>query len=111
MKLTTKLWIAIAALALLSPIGLILPELCKAGAAWGEWAVDEMPGLIGHVPAGLARFATVWSAPVPDYAFQDWAGRSMAWQGAAYIISALLGIGIAAAASVALGGWLTRSRK
>ena len=29
-------------LALLSPLGLILPRIMNAGAAWGEWGVDEI---------------------------------------------------------------------
>ena len=47
MKLTTKFWIGIVVLIVLSPLGLILPEHFKAGSAWGEWGADEMQKLVG----------------------------------------------------------------
>ncbi len=40
MKIVTKLWIGLAVLIVLSPLGLILPERFKAGDAWGEWGTD-----------------------------------------------------------------------
>ena len=44
-----KLWIGIAILIILSPVGLILPELLKAGGAWGEWGADEIEKIAGHI--------------------------------------------------------------
>jgi len=72
----------IAVLVVLTPIGLILPAYFKAGAAWGEWGIDEIRKLIGYVPKGLEKFSNVWVAIMPDY------GASTA----AYVISAVLGI-------------------
>ena len=40
MKIITKLWIGMIVLICLSPLGLLIPEHFKAGAAWGEWGAD-----------------------------------------------------------------------
>ena len=111
MKITTKLWIGLAMLVLLSPIGLILPEHFKAGAAWGEWSIDEMRELVGYIPQGLEKLARVWSAPIPDYAFKGWEGKPLASLSFAYIASALIGILACVAAVFLLGKFLTRKNK
>lgn len=92
MKTIVKLWIFVAILALLSPLGLVLPELFKAGAAWGEWGTEELPGLVGYIPAGLAKFSSFWSAPIPDYALRGWEGRTMGFSSLSYVISAIAGV-------------------
>jgi hypothetical protein len=46
-KTINKLWIALGAMVVLSPLGLFLPDHFKAGAAWGEWGGDEMEKLVG----------------------------------------------------------------
>ena len=92
MKTTAKLWIGLAVLIILSPLGLLLPEHFKAGAAWGEWGVDEMQKLIGYVPRGLEKLSSLWSAPIPDYAFKGWEDKGLGHLSFAYIISAGLGI-------------------
>ena len=61
-------WIALAVMALLSPLGLYLPRILKAGSAWGEWGVHEIRDMIGHAPAGMERTAHTWKAPIPAYA-------------------------------------------
>ena len=96
-KLPAKLWIGLAVLALLSPLGIYLPAKFAAGAAWGEWGADEIKSLIGYLPKGLEKFSALWSAPLPDYAFKG-GGRN-----AAYIISALLGIALCVLATVIIG--------
>jgi hypothetical protein len=65
MKVTTKLWIGLGALALLSPIGVILPAKLKAGPAWGEWGAGELKGLVGYVPKGLEKLSSLWNALMP----------------------------------------------
>jgi len=75
MKITTKLWIGIVVLIILSPLGLILPKHFKAGGAWGE-----------------AKLSSLWKAPLPDYAFKGWEEKGLSHSSIAYIISALLGI-------------------
>ncbi|MDD2680329.1 MAG: PDGLE domain-containing protein [Candidatus Omnitrophica bacterium] len=92
MKLITKLWIGIAALVILSPLGLILPGYFKAGSAWGEWGADEIQKLTGYVPGGLAKFASLWNAPLPDYAFRGWEEKGLGHLSLAYIVSAAAGI-------------------
>lgn len=96
MKITTKLWIGMAVLAVLSPLGLILPEYFKAGSAWGEWGADEIQALVGYIPNGLAKLSTLWKAPIPDYAFKGWEEKSLPHLSFAYIISAIAGIAVCA---------------
>lgn len=92
MKTTTKLWIGITILVILSPVGLLLPEYFKAGAAWGEWGSEEIKSIIGYVPSGLEKFSKIWKAPVPDYAFKALEEKGMPHLSFAYIISAVTGI-------------------
>jgi cobalt/nickel transport protein len=101
MKITTKLWIFLGVLILLSPLGLILPEHFKAGSAWGEWGVDEVKELVGYIPAGLEKLGSLWNAPVPDYAFQGWEEKGLTHLSFAYIFSGILG-----SALVVLVVWL-----
>jgi len=108
MKTITKLWIGIGIMILLSPLGLLLPEHFKASDAWGEWGADAFSGMVGYVPRGLERFASLWSAPLPDYAFKDWEGKGLADLSFAYIISAILGIAITVIVVLLLGKLLTK---
>lgn len=94
MKITTKLWIGILLLTLLSPLGLILPEYFKAGSAWGEWDIFELNNLVGYIPEGLVKLATFWKAPIPDYAFKAQEEKGILNLSFSYIISAILGIAI-----------------
>ncbi len=101
-----KLWIGIGILILLAPLGLIIPELFKAGGAWGEWGADEIKDIAGYVPEGLKRIAELWSAPIPDYAFTGWDKGVKSY--IAYIISGLVGVVIVVAVSYALGKLLKK---
>ena len=103
MKTTTKLWIGIVVLILLSPLGLILPEHFKSGSAWGEWGIDEIAKLVGYVPGGLARLSSLWNAPLPDYAFKGWEKKGLAHLSLAYIFSAVIGIAVIVAVVILLG--------
>jgi hypothetical protein len=62
-----KMWLWLAGLAVLSPIGIILPKLFGAEDAWGEWGTDTLIKLLGYIPKGLERTAELWKAPLPDY--------------------------------------------
>ena len=108
MKITTKFWIGLAILIVLSPIGLILPEHFKAGSAWGEWGAQEMQKLVGYIPQGLEKLSSLWSAPMPDYAFKGWEEKGLPHLSFAYIISAIIGIGIIAAIVIGIGKLLTK---
>jgi hypothetical protein len=111
MKITTKLWIGLGVLIVLSPLGLLLPELFKAGGAWGEWGIDELGKLVGYVPKGLEKLAPLWNAPLPDYAFKGWEGKGLSHLSFAYIISAAVGIAVTVGASLLVGKLLAKKGK
>jgi len=108
MKTTTKLWIGLGVFILLSPLGLILPEHFKAGDAWGEWGTDTIKELVGYIPQGLEKLSSLWSAPIPDYAFKGWEGRGLSHLSLAYIISAVLGIAVTVAIVLLIGKILVK---
>lgn len=103
MKTITKLWILITILAILTPIGLVLPEYFKAGRAWGEWGLDEIKELTGYLPEGLTKLAHIWSSPIPDYLIKGWEEKALSSQSFVYISSAVLGILVTAGIMVLLG--------
>ena len=90
-KSQKKLWTGIVILALLSPLGIILPRILDADDAWGEWGADTVEKLLGYVPEGLRKYAEFWKAPVSDYTFGG-AESSMTVQVLSYIASGMLGI-------------------
>jgi hypothetical protein len=92
-KFQKKLWIGLLVMALLTPLGILLPEKFKAEEAWGEWGMQKLEKLVGYVPDGLKRLVDLWKAPVSDYNFGD-AGASTTVQVVSYIASGLLGIGV-----------------
>lgn len=108
MKITTKLWIGIVILIILSPLGLILPEHFKAGAAWGEWGVEEIKELAGYVPKGLESLSGIWNAPIPDYAFRGWEEKGLPHLSVAYIISAIIGIALTVLLILLIGKFLVK---
>lgn len=108
MKLISRFWIGIAVLIVVSPLGLILPAHFRAGSAWGEWGADEMQKFAGYVPQGLAKLGSLWTAPIPDYAFKGWEEKGLSHQSFAYIISAVLGVLIIVVVVVLLGRFLAK---
>jgi cobalt/nickel transport system permease protein len=84
-----KLWWGVAALVILSPLGLL-----AQGSAWGEWGADELSKLVGFIPLGLARLSDSWThALLPDYALRGpehgfWASAAV------YILCAAIAVGI-----------------
>lgn len=99
--------IGLAALALLAPLGIYLPAKLNAGSAWGEWGADEIEKIAGYVPSGLERLGSIWSAPMPDYAFGE--EQSLGALSVAYVASALVGTALIAL-TVFLLRKLTRGR-
>ena len=82
------LYILIAVLIVLTPIGLL-----ATGTAWGEWGVDDMATLVsggmqlGYTPAGMASGFEL-STLFPDYSMAgmpEWTG---------YILSAVVGVAL-----------------
>lgn len=96
---TKPLWAGLAALMILTPLGLL-----AAGTAWGEWSAQDFadPAAREQIiiasnnqvapaepPAGLARLANVWTAPMPDYAPAFISSPNFG-----YILSAMFGTGL-----------------
>ncbi len=95
MTTTKKLWIGIVILAILSPLGVIIPKWFGAEGAWGEWGLDEIEKAAGFVPEGMKRLAELWKAPLTDYAVP---GRSkgLAGESVGYLAAGVIGIIITA---------------
>ena len=108
MKITAKLWLGLAVLILLSPLGLVLPEHFKAGTAWGEWGINEIKKLAGYVPQGFEKLSNLWNAPMPDYAFKGWEEKGLPHLSFAYIISAIIGIILVVLAVLLIGKLLAK---
>jgi cobalt/nickel transport system permease protein len=88
-----RLWLAIAVLMLLTPLGIL-----AAGTAWGEWSPAELassahvavaPARSSPVPAGLEKLSNLWTAPFPAYAPTFVRSR-----GFGYLLSAMFGVGL-----------------
>jgi len=106
-----RLWLAIAVLMLLTPVGII-----AAGTAWGEWSPAQLahsasvsaavssPSLI--VPSGLQRLSKLWTAPFPAYAPGFVRSRSFG-----YLLSAMFGIGLLLCLSLLAQGMVARYRR
>ncbi len=73
-------------LAVLSPIGIFLPEKFQAGDAWGEWSPDDLSQKIGYTPEGMGKLASLYQAPLPDYSAGDLNPY------VSYILNAILGV-------------------
>jgi hypothetical protein len=86
-----RLWTGLIVLALLSPLGIILPEKFKAGDAWGEWGTDTLEKLLGYVPEGLKKYSELWKAPIPDYNLGG-DSATMGVQMLSYVVSGFIGI-------------------
>jgi cobalt/nickel transport system permease protein len=96
---TRTLWYILAALMILSPLGLLVE-----GTAWGEWGAEDFANaearqeissasgnaaLPATVPQGLEHLSSVWAAPVPDYAPSFMQNASLG-----YLLSAVFGTGL-----------------
>lgn len=75
-----SLWIAVAALVVLTPLGIL-----AAGKAWGEWK----PRDFSHPPRGLEALSDLWRAPLADYAPSFVRSESVG-----YLLSAVMGVGL-----------------
>ena len=108
MKLSTKLWIGLGGLAVLSPLGLILPEKFKAGDAWGEWDAEKIKELVGYVPKGLGKLSSLWNAPLRDYTFKSWQNLGIKHVSLAYVVSAIIGIALCFGIVFLLGKFIVK---
>jgi hypothetical protein len=93
MKNYKKYLLFLAILAVLTPIGIVLPHYFKAGDAWGEWSVKTVKEQTGIEPSGMKKNASIYNAPIADYnpGKED---DSIVRQSGNYIISGLIGAGI-----------------
>lgn len=108
MKITTKFWLGLGGLVILSPLGLFLPVYFKSSAAWGEWGTTEIKELVGYIPKGLEKFSNLWSAPIPDYVFKGWENKSLVSLSLVYIFSAAVGILVCVGVVYVLGKFLSK---
>jgi len=106
-----RLWCGLLVLILISPIGLILPEVFKSGPAWGEWGRQEIEKMLGYIPEGYRKVANLWSAPVPDYNLKTWEGKGLAKMSLGYIFSAGMGVGIIVLVTFLLGKLLSKKNR
>ncbi|TRZ74604.1 MAG: cobalamin biosynthesis protein [Deltaproteobacteria bacterium] len=93
-RLEKKLWLGLFVMAILSPLGIILPEKFAAEGAWGEWGVDALEKLLGYIPRGLKKTADIWAAPIRNYNFGG-EGAILSTRIVSYIVSAFIGIVLA----------------
>ncbi|MBI5410251.1 MAG: cobalt transporter CbiM [Nitrospirae bacterium] len=86
-KTAKRLWIGLAVLIILTPLGLI-----ASGTAWGEWGAEDLLAIFGFVPQGLKGLSNVWHSFFPDYSVPGMEGPLMLAAG--YILSALIATGL-----------------
>lgn len=111
MTTTRKLWIGLLVLALLTPLGILLPHWFGCGAAWGEWTTGELHALLGYVPAKLQHLAGLWHAPLPRYSVSGAEHAGLAHRGLWYVLSAVVGLAAVAGLTLLLGRWLARNER
>ncbi len=105
-----KLWIGIAILALLSPLGVLIPALFGAGGAWGEWGLEEIRRMAGYIPEGMQRLAHLWHSPLTGYTVPG-QKQGLAHESLGYILTAIVGIAITAGLAFVLAKILGRRNK
>jgi cobalt/nickel transport system permease protein len=84
------LWVVLAVMIVLVPLGLLAP-----GTAWGEWGAQELTSRgLAFVPQGMAKLSGLWSAPMSGYDLPALKNSNLG-----YILSGIVGtivIGIVA---------------
>ena len=108
-----KLWLALAALLILTPIGIL-----AVGSAWGEWGARDFSDPQARreiaaasrnlapppaAPRGLERLSSIWSAPLSRYAPSFIRGASFG-----YLVSAMVGVGLIIGLALLLNWLLAR---
>jgi cobalt/nickel transport protein len=104
-----KIWIAIAILAILSPLGIIVPKLFNAEGAWGEWGIDKIEKIAGFIPEGMKRISKRWKAPLSDYGLPG-QSDTLGNRSLGYVISAIIGVAIVAGIMYLLTKLLVRKK-
>lgn len=104
MKRSAKLWIGLAILVVLTPLGII-----ASGTAWGEWTKEELKKMLGFVPAGLDKVSDTWKALFEGYGFKGWDTPFMKFLG--YTLSAVIGVAVIIIVSFILGKLLSSKNR
>ncbi len=88
-KLGSVLVAILGIMVVLVPLGLLAP-----GSSDFEWGGEELRGMVGYMPAGLARLDQLWGlAPLRDYNLPGTGGSF--WDLApGYVLSAIVGIAL-----------------
>jgi len=97
MNTIKKLWLGLAILIVLTPLGLL-----ARGTAWGEWGSEELQQMLGYVPEGIAKGEMLYSAVFSGYALPG-LGDSFIHSAIGYVFSAAVGIGIIVLVMYGLG--------
>lgn len=92
-----KLWIGLAVLIVLTPLGLL-----ATGTAFGEWGSEELQQTLGYVPEGVKKGETLWQSMFPGYSISGLDG-SFLHSSIGYILSAIIGIALIYFITIALG--------
>lgn len=85
-----KLWIGLVIMALIVPIGIVIPEKFGAAGAWGEWSAETLSQMLGYLPDGLRRYAGLWNAPIGDYSVTSGSDNTFV-KSLSYIASGFIG--------------------
>lgn len=109
-KFEKKLWLGLFIMALLSPLGIILPEKFGAEGAWGEWSIEVLENLLGYVPEGLRKTAGIWTAPIPDYNLGG-EGALLSVKILSYVVSGVIGIILASVFVIVISKYLFKNEK
>jgi cobalt/nickel transport system permease protein len=111
-----RLWVAVAALLLLTPLGIL-----AAGTAWGEWGASDFADpqqraaiisasgnapLPRSAPTGLQKLSSFWTAPIPDYA-----PKFIKRESFGYMLSGMFGVGLLLGAGLGVGALARRFSK
>ena len=111
-RATRPLWMGLAILMILTPLGLL-----AAGTAWGEWGAqdfadpatrEQIAAASGNqappaqAPQGLERLSTIWTSPISDYAPPFMKSAVFG-----YVMSAVVGTGLILLIAM-LFGWIAR---
>ncbi len=97
-----KLWIGLAILMVLAPLGLL-----AEGTAFGEWGTEELQEELGYVPSGIEAGGNLWHSLFPDYTVAGFEG-SFLYSAIGYILSAIIGVGLIYLVTIALGKFLAK---
>jgi cobalt/nickel transport system permease protein len=110
-----RLWLAVALLMVLTPLGIL-----AAGKAWGEWSPSEVAAqsagqsasaagnsvTLSAPPAGMQQLAKLWTAPFPAYAPAFVKSARFG-----YLLSAMFAVGLLLLVSLVAQLWTQRRRE